>query len=150
MNSVSALGRLSRYYTEKHDFDEPEGAESPVGRLYSNDGKILLINVGLTSCTAIHLAEYIADVEYLYRDNPVVLRGKVDGVNEFVSIKKYPGVSEYFDNIIPDLKAKHLIKENNFKQGRLMLFSIRPVVDYIVSELNSNSEYLITKNIRKD
>ena len=90
LNSVSALGSNSLYSTSEHDFNEPEGINSPIGKLYKKDGKVLLIGVGLSSCSAVHLAEYLADVEYLYDDNPTVLKEKIKGLNNFVQIKKYP------------------------------------------------------------
>ena len=144
LNSVGALGKLGKYYTNEHDFDEPEGIQSPIGKLYENKGKILLLGVGLTRCTAIHLAEYIADVKYLYEDNPTVLKERIRGVNQFIPIKKYPGTSEYFNKIIPELRYNNLLKEENFRQGVMTVFSIKQVVDYIVSKLKLDPDYLIT------
>ncbi len=143
LNSVAALGKRSEYYTESHDFDEPEGQESPIGKLYKNHGKVLLLGVGFKRCTAVHLAEYIANVDYLLTDNPVVLFGKVNGVNKFARIKKYPGSSEYFDKITPELRRKDLLREIHFRSGTMTLFSLKPVVNCIISNLECDPEFLI-------
>ena len=143
LNSVSALGEKSSHYTNMHDFDEPEGINSPIGKLYKNNGKVLLLGVGLNRCTAIHLAEYIADVEYLYKNNPVVLKENVDGANKFVPIKKYPGTSEYFDKYIYELNDKDYFIKEKFSSGNAIMFEIKPVVDFIVSRLNLDPQYLM-------
>jgi len=62
LNSVIAKGAQAKYFTEKHELHESEGINSPIGRLYQREGNILLLGVNLSSCTAIHLAEFIADV----------------------------------------------------------------------------------------
>ena len=143
LNSVSALGERSEYYTNEHYFDEPEGINSPIGKLYKNNGKVLLLGVGLKRCTAIHLAEYIADVEYLYINNPVVLKENIGGNNKFVPIKKYPGTSEYFDKYIPELNDKGYLVKENFRSGDVILFEMKHVVDFIVSRLHLDPQCLI-------
>ncbi|MDC1450354.1 AAC(3) family N-acetyltransferase [Candidatus Thioglobus sp.] len=143
LNSVSALGKNSFYYTSTHDFDEPEGVDSPIGKLYSNNGKVLLLGVGLDSCTAIHLAEYIADVDYLYYNNPSVLKGNLNDVNKFATIKKYPGTSEFFNKYINELNEKDFIKQERFGSGVSIMFEIKPVIDFFVSKLNIDQHCLI-------
>ena len=143
LNSVGALGKLGKYYTNEHDFDEPEGIDSPIGQLYQRNGIILGIGVGVDKFTAIHLAEYIADVEYLYKENPIVLSGCKDGVNYFERIKKYPNSSDNFIKILPTLRDNNLIKEVPFKSGVITCFKLKPTVDHIVALLDKNPYFLV-------
>ena len=141
LNSVSALGKRSSFYTNNHDFDEPEGINSPVGKLYKNNGNIL--GIGVNRFTAIHLAEYIADVDYLINGNPSVLYKRKNGRNIFKQIKKYPGSSDNFNKVLPILRGENLINEKNFKLGTMTYFTIRPVIDCIVDLLKSDPKLLI-------
>jgi aminoglycoside 3-N-acetyltransferase len=143
LNSVGALGKKAKFYTEEHDFDSPEGINSPIGKLYQANGKVLGIGVGVNRFTSIHLAEYLMDLDYLYKDNPVVLYENKEGENIFNRIKKYPGDSENFNKILPTLREKKIIFEKKFKLGVLTCFSIKPVIDAIVELLQENPDFLI-------
>ncbi|MDG2072931.1 MAG: AAC(3) family N-acetyltransferase [Pseudomonadales bacterium] len=63
--------------------DEPEGLESPTERLYENNGKVLGNGVGVSPFTAIHLAEWIANLEYLSLNKPGVLFKRQNQKNIF-------------------------------------------------------------------
>ena len=143
LNSVGAIGRNADFYTNSHKFDEPEGVDSPIGRLYQRNGRILGIGVGFDKFTAIHLAEYIADVEYLYKENPVVLSGRKDNINYFERIKKYPNSSDNFIKISSILRDNNLIKEVPFKNGVMTSFKLKPTVDLIVALLDKNPYFLV-------
>ena len=143
LNSVGAIGRNADFYTNSHKFDEPEGVDSPIGRLYQRNGRILGIGVGFDKFTAIHLAEYIADVEYLYKENPIVLSGCKDGVNYFKRIKKYPNNSDNFIKVLPILRDNNLIKEVPFKNSVMTSFRLKSVVDHIVAILDENPYFLV-------
>jgi len=143
LNSVAALGKNAKEYTLVHAFHEPEGLNSPVGKLYQDDGLVLLMGVGMESCTAIHLAEYIADVPYLYESNPKILSPGKNKENEFVRLNRYPGSSKHFNKIMPFLNKKLLVSQVKYKFGTITLFKIKPVVDFIVGELKKDSKYLL-------
>ena len=147
LNSVSALGIKSRLYTTDHDFDEPEGLDSPIGKLYKNKGKVIGIGVSVNSFTVIHLAEYISNLSYLYSNNPNVLYDRKQGVNIFRRIKKYPGSSENFKNILPILREKKLIKEISFRSSLMTCISVQPVIDCILELLKEDPNFLITEKI---
>ena len=144
LNSVSALGKRASFYTSSHSFHEPEGLDSPIGRLYENNGKVLGIGVSVSRFTAIHLAEYIADLEYLSVDNPSVLFKRENQKNIFKTIKKYPGESDRFTNILPILRKQQLITELEYKGHLMTCLSIKPVTDCIVNILEKKPLFLIS------
>jgi aminoglycoside 3-N-acetyltransferase len=56
--SFAALGPRARHFTAVHDLDCHLGERSPLARLYAAGATILLLGVGYSACTALHLAEY--------------------------------------------------------------------------------------------
>jgi aminoglycoside 3-N-acetyltransferase len=143
LNSVGVIGKESNFYTSTHEFDEPEGVESPIGKLYKRNGAVIGIGVGIDRFTAIHLAEYIADVEYLYKENPVVLFNRKNGVNCFKRIEKYPNDSVNFVKVLPVLRDNNLIKEMQFKNGVMTYLKLMPVIDCVVKLLDENPYFLV-------
>ena len=55
--SVAANGKYSTVLTINHDLSNIFGDSSPIGRLYSLDGYVLLIGVGYDKNTSLHLAD---------------------------------------------------------------------------------------------
>lgn len=56
--SFTALGPAAAWITGGHRLDDMLGESSPVGRVYSADGDVLLLGVGHGSNSSLHLAEY--------------------------------------------------------------------------------------------
>ncbi len=59
--SVAAWGKNASYLTENHDLSDIFGDNSPIGKLYELDGKVLLIGVDHDKNTSIHLADVRAE-----------------------------------------------------------------------------------------
>ena len=141
ISSVAAKGKLARYLTSIHDLNESEGENSPVGRLYDLDGHILLIGVDLSSCSAIHLAEYKADVHYLANSKMRVLVKNTIGKPEFVDLMRYPGDSSRFIRVRSEL-GEDIFRTIKLNTCTITFFKIRPVIDYVFSKLLQNPNYL--------
>ena len=143
LNAVIAKGRQAAYFTQKHPLHSSENMESPIGRLYEQGGYVILIGVTLARCTAMHLAEFTADVPYLKKSSlKVLVRGK-GGNNEFVRLERYPGDSEYFDKVRRDIRCKDMFKDIDFRFGKLIFLPIQPVVDFVVERLKEDEDYLL-------
>ncbi|WP_422744229.1 aminoglycoside N(3)-acetyltransferase [Micromonospora sp. WMMD754] len=56
--SFSAWGPRAQALMRVHDLDSHLGQRSPLAALEAADARILLLGVGWSSCTALHLAEY--------------------------------------------------------------------------------------------
>ena len=144
LNSVSAKGARAVYFTEIHEFHDSEGLKSPTGRLYEKNGHVLLIGLGLASCTAIHLSEFIADVPYLSDSSVKVLVADKEGKNKFVRLRRYPNTSEFFDKLVPDLLREGILSKIAFRNDHLIFFPLKPVVDIAVEYLRKDPHYLIS------
>ena len=55
--SFSANGKFAKKITENHELTPGFGMNSPLGRLYELNAKVLFLGVGYNSCTGFHLAE---------------------------------------------------------------------------------------------
>ena len=63
-HAFAAIGPLAKQILAPHPIDIPHGLDSPVGRVYELDGRVLLLGVDHTSNTTIHLGENQAGVRY--------------------------------------------------------------------------------------
>lgn len=55
--SIAAVGKHAEYLTADHELSNIFGSNSPVDKLYTLDGYILLVGVGYDKNTSLHLAE---------------------------------------------------------------------------------------------
>jgi aminoglycoside 3-N-acetyltransferase len=74
-HAFAAIGPRAAEIVAPHPPDVPHGLDSPVGRVYSLDGDVLLLGVGHDGNTTIHLAESIAGVRYRRPKYLTVLEG---------------------------------------------------------------------------
>lgn len=145
LNSVAAIGARAEYFTATHPLDESEGVGSPCHKLYEADGHVLLLGVGLESCTALHAAEFIADSSYLADTRMKVLTGR----NEFRRLRKYPGTSEHFEKLRPILKASGALTEIALGSYPITLFALAPAVDAALAHMQTDPDWLRTKGLMR-
>jgi aminoglycoside 3-N-acetyltransferase len=75
-HAFAAIGPEAAKIMAPHPVDVPHGLDSPVGRVYELDGKVLLLGVGHDADTTLHLAENMAGVRYRKSYSSMIL---VDG-----------------------------------------------------------------------
>ena len=63
-HAFAARGPHAERITAAHPIDPPHGVNSPVGRAFELDAKVLLAGVGHDANTTVHLAENLAAVRY--------------------------------------------------------------------------------------
>jgi len=81
--SFAAAGPRAAEICAPQPLSPPHGPESPVGRVHGLDGQILLLGVGHSEDTSLHLAEALAGVPYSVSHPCVVM---VDGAPQHVLI----------------------------------------------------------------
>lgn len=138
LNSISAIGKKSRFYTSKHPFEYPEGYNSPIWRLYKKKAFTLLFGVDLKSCSSIHLAEYIMDLEYL-KNNKMSVYHK----GSFRKIQKYPENSNNFNRLLPHLKKEGFVKELKINKCKIYYINIYQLINCCIKILKKNKNYFI-------
>ncbi len=70
--SFAALGPQATTICKPHPLSPPHGLDSPVGQVYQLGGHILLLGVGHSENTSMHLAEALAPVPYSVKHPCVV------------------------------------------------------------------------------
>ena len=85
-HAFAASGPLASRIVAPHPLSLPHGPDSPVGRVHELGGHVLLLGVGHTADTTVHLAEYLAGVRYRRRKRLTVLRDGVPSPYEYDEI----------------------------------------------------------------
>ena len=99
--SFAAWGKHANIITQDHPFNYAMGPDSPLGKLYELEGRILLLGAPKDSITALHLAEY--KVEKLFEPGKKwVAKIVEDGQEKWVTYMDVDNNSDYFPAILDD------------------------------------------------
>ncbi len=74
-HAFAAIGPHAAEITASHPINVPHGPDSPVGRAYDLDARVLLLGIGHDANTTVHLAENLAGVRYRREKYVTVLEG---------------------------------------------------------------------------
>lgn len=140
--SCAAWGKLAAEITRDHALDFGLGENSPTGKLYQNQGWILLIGVGHDKNTSLHLAESRA----AYPGKREIRQGApimVDGKRCWVIIKE---VEEHSDHDFAQIgaayrKAGGTILAGKIGQAESQLIPQRELVDFAVHWMETNRSF---------
>lgn len=103
--SFSAVGPLARAITRPHPLAPPHGIDSPVGRVAALGGFVLLLGVGHSENTTLHLAESLAQVPYASAKYCTVVR---EGRPVRVDYEEQDHCCQNFQRVDPVLRARGL------------------------------------------
>ena len=137
--SFVARGPRAADLVEDHSLDDGFGNRSPLGRLYELDGWILLLGVGHSNNTSLHLAEYRSDwpgrtVRVRYHGR-VVRAGRI----ETVAFGDIDGMSEDFDRLGADFEREGgRVARGPVGRDAGRFLRMRPVVDYASRWIEKN------------
>lgn len=125
--SWGAVGSHRNYYLQDHATSDPM---LPLKRLAENSGHILLLGVGLTRCTAMHLAEELTGrrpfIRWIQHAD-----GSVKRTYEF-------GCSLGFDNLLGDVAAI----EKSLTIGKCLVraYSLKPFIRRVTKAIERNPQ----------
>ena len=140
-HSVTAIGRLAKAVTERHEKAHPFGRGSALFKVLQANGKILQLGTNQTTNSMVHVAEEIVEMPYLDRSREAgirTIRGEV--VHRWI---RRPGCSQGFGAIEEDLQQQGAIVETFIGKCRARLMSARAVVKAAVEALKLNPEALL-------
>ena len=137
--SVAAWGKNAKYLTEKHDLCDIFGEESPVGKLYKLDGKVLLIGVDYDKNTSIHLADVRAkyDSKHNTIEHSAVME---DGKRVWKSYETLFVDGEDFVDIGAAFEEKNTVKKAALGGTVIRCMNQRSLVDFAVKWIEVNRE----------
>lgn len=137
--SFAALGPHAEVIVAGHSLEHPLGDGSPLARLYELDGQILLLGVGHSNNTALHLAEYRADYpgkEWTMQGAPVM----IDGERQWVTFEDLEGDSSDFEEIGAAFAASGDQRMGRVGAGEARLMSIKSLVDFAATWMTARRD----------
>jgi aminoglycoside 3-N-acetyltransferase len=136
--SFCAFGPKAKEITKEHSLSHSMGEQSPLGRVYHLDGWVLLLGVGHSRNTSLHLAEERSDFEgkkVIKSGAPVMVDGRRKWI-EFEDLAydedDFPQIGEAFARDT----GKQIIGKVGEGEARLM--GQRALVDYAVDWMRRN------------
>ncbi len=133
--SFTANGPLAHRILEGHPLSPMLGMSSPLGFLYANDAKVLLLGVDYDKCTALHLAESMWDGMPKVRMGTAMME---EGERIWKWFEDYDYDSDDFISI--GLAFEQVFPVIRGKVGRAdcRLFDMKAAVDFALSWISMN------------
>ncbi len=132
--SFAAEGPLAKAICADHPLAPPHGIESPIGRVYRANGQILLVGVGHSENTSLHLAEDLAEVPYSVEHPCVVID---DGRAVVRNIPETDHCCEGFNIVDQWLDRERAQKKGRVGNATCRLMEASVVVDLVVRRLKN-------------
>jgi aminoglycoside 3-N-acetyltransferase len=133
--SFAATGPLAAALAAPHPIAPPHGIDSPVGRAAALGGFVLLLGVGHSANTTVHLAESIAAVPYRARKYCMVWR---DGAVVRIDYDETDHCCERFAQLDPWLRERGLQRDGRVGKSAARLMRAGDVVRVAVERLRQD------------
>lgn len=134
--SFSALGKDAFYLMADHSLDYGLGKNSPLGKMYDMNAKVLMLGTDFETNTSIHLAEYYLNRDTIFEEAPIM----VDGEKEWVKFKNID--LDIYDDFL--LIQEEFTKNNpcSYKSkelynGKAITFRMKECVDFVINYYQS-------------
>lgn len=134
-HAFAARGPAAARLTAPHPAEVPHGLDSPVGRVYELDGQVLLLGVGHSSNTTIHLAESLAGVRYRRKKYVHLLK---EGQLTRFDYAEIDHCCQNFNLVDEWLDAKKLQSRGRVGYAEARLVRSRDIVKVVTAQLQSN------------
>jgi aminoglycoside 3-N-acetyltransferase len=130
--SFAAVGPYAAEICAPQPLSPPHGPDSPVGRVHARGGQVLLLGVGHSENTTLHLAESLAPVPYSVTHPCVVV---IDDAPQTIDVPETDHCCQRFQQMDQWLRQRGLQREGPVGHGRARLIESRDVVDTAVRQL---------------
>lgn len=134
--SIAAWGKNAQYFTENHDLSNIFGVDSPVDRLYTLKGKVLLFGVGYDKNTSLHLADAVANYpsKHMVTESSAMmvegLRAWVDYETLFVDGEDFILIGKAFEEKFENNEA--VLSKTMLNNGMITFMDQKCLVDFAV------------------
>ncbi len=135
--SFAANGKNAEWFVDEHDLCDIFGEESPIGKLYAKNGKVLLIGVDYDKNTSLHLADVRATYpgKHTATESSAML---VDGKRQWVDYDTLYVDGEDFIEIGQAFEKEHMVFKTKVGNAMIRCMSQRELVDFAVSWIEHN------------
>lgn len=128
-HSFIAWGQHAEKWMAEHSLYDSFGMTSPLGKMLRTDVKIVMIGVDYDTCTALHLAEYLAPGLTTSTDGAAMLRNgeRVWATYEmaYLDSEMFPELVEAFKKINPETGVDGLLGQATCK-----IMPMKPLIDF--------------------
>lgn len=124
--SFSAWGKDAKMIVSNHPLSPGFGKDSPLQRLYDYQAKVLLLGVGYSNCTCLHLSE-------VRLDGPKILQGSaimVDGKRQWVQFEEYDYDDGDFEALGKDYEKDHHVSIGQVGKAKARLIDMKKLCDF--------------------
>jgi len=148
-----ALGAKAEWLTANHNIANLLAYESPLHRIYRENGKILLLGVTHKANTMLHLAESLSGVGYVklhYNEAWGRAAWYVDanGTVQTADISEFTGCSSGFPLIEGVLKRNRKLNYGKIGNAQCQLMNAKDLVDLAIEILREQPEFFFCQNDR--
>ncbi len=133
--SFCATGKFSEAILKGHQLSPQFGMESPLGKMYNLNAKVLLLGVGYDSCTGFHLAETLLDRMPLKQMGTAIME---NGVRVWKWFEDYAYDSGDFERIGEAFEGNSTVFRGEIGNAECRLFELKDGVDFAVKWLREN------------
>lgn len=134
-HSFASWGEKAKLIISEHPLQKSFGSNSPLGKLYQLNAKILLIGVGHDSNTSLHLSESrIPNMPNHVQGAPIFK----SGVREWSVFKELCYDNEDFEKIGEAYESTHSVKKGTIGLANCKLMSMVELVDFATDWISKN------------
>ena len=133
--SWAARGKNAEFIVSNHSLEKSSGEGSPIARLYELDAWILLIGVGHSVNTSLHLSEIRSE----NGRNKIIKNGApilIDGKRQWIEFQDYELNESDFETIGNDFETHGNVKNGKFGDSNSKLMRQKELVDFGVVCMN--------------
>lgn len=134
--SFSALGKNAKIITEEHLLTPQFGLQTPLGKLYNLNAKVLLLGVTYDSCTSFHLAEVLTEKLPSKKMGTAMMENNKRVWKWFQDLE-YDSSAD-FEKIGADLDKTGLVKIDKIGNAISRVFPMQKGVDFAKNWLLEN------------
>ncbi len=139
--SFAALGAEAEALTSHAPFHYPLGSDSPLTQLHQRNGWILMIGVGHSGNTSLHLAEIWANVPYVHRT--ALLK---TATGDDLTMLGSPECSAGFVKIEPLLRQSRILRRGYIGNAESQIMRQQQAVSMAVAMLQGNPSALLCED----
>lgn len=137
--SFCANGKHSEYITETHAISPQFGMDTPLGKLYSLNAKILLLGVSYSNCTSFHLAECLTNKLPKKKMGASI---NENGERKWIWFEDIDIDSDDFEQIGLDYEKEfRAVTIGKIGNADCKLFAMKPAVDFAKEWIVKNRKF---------
>lgn len=143
-HSVAAMGMRAEYLVKGHEkCVTPCPPESPFGRLEGEDAHILLLGVGMESCTVIHCWEELISPDFYLRpesEASIYFCCDRNRVTHEVKARRHNRLDRDFQKFGFMLEKTGKLREGEIHRTKWQHFKVRDLREVVMSALEKNNK----------